>query len=306
MRPTSRRAAAAALTVVLVALAGCSGGGSGDGSGGSGDGADGGSALPSGPAVRTDDSDDHADQAYVAMGDSYTAAPGVEPADDGSGRCGRSEINYPRLVAGAFGGSSITDVSCSGATTADLLAPQDLGGGESVPAQIEAVTADTDVVTISTGGNDFGAFAALAGQCAGGACGDLTLESAQQGLAAVTTDLAEVVEQVRSRAPQARVLVVGYPQVAPSGSEGCDDLPLEAGELGLVRLLNQQLSAAQERAAEQSGAEFVDLWEATDGHALCDDEPWINGRGFDGAVPYHPLAAEQRAAANAVIEVLEG
>ncbi|HEY1133417.1 MAG TPA: SGNH/GDSL hydrolase family protein [Nocardioides sp.] len=258
---------------------------------------------PSGPELRTDDSQDFAGQRYVAMGDSYTAAPGVEPVDGASGQCGRSEANYPRLVQGAFGGSELVDVSCSGATTNDLVAAQQLAGG-SVPAQIDAVTADTDVVTISTGGNDFGAFALLAGDCDGGGCANLDIATVQQGLAEVEENLAGVIGTVRQRAPEARVLVIGYPQVAPSG-DGCDDVPFDSQAVGLVRLLNRELANTQERAAEAAGAEFVDLWAATEGHALCSDEPWINGGDSEGAAPYHPLAAEQRAAAVAIVRVLD-
>ncbi|MDF9715200.1 SGNH/GDSL hydrolase family protein [Nocardioides sp. ChNu-153] len=302
-------------TALLLALAACSDDGSGsDGAGGAG-GAGGersgatsaAEETPEGPAVRTDDSDDHADQVYVAMGDSYTAAPGVDPAQGDSGVCGRSQVNYPSLVAGAFGGSTLVDVSCSGATTADLLGSQQLAG-QTFPPQVDAVTADTDVVTLSTGGNDFGAFGVLAGQCEqpGATCPTLDLATAQAGLARVTTDLVAVIGAVRERAPQARVLVVGYPQVVPPGAEGCADLPVDGELLGLARLLNEELVNAQQRAAEQAGADYVDVFAATEGHALCSDDPWINGSDFVEAAPYHPLPAGQRAAAAEVISALDG
>ncbi|MDT9593322.1 SGNH/GDSL hydrolase family protein [Nocardioides zeae] len=295
---------------LLLALSACSGGSddvsepdlSPEVSTSTSDGADGGSGAE-GPEVRTDDSDDFADQRYVAMGDSYTSAPGVAPVDNASGLCARSTINYPSLVQGAYGGSELADVSCSGATTADLLAPQTLGDGTTVPAQIDAVTPDTDVVTMSTGGNDFGAFALLAGSCSAGSCPDLTLESAQEGLAGIETDLAAAIRAVQERAPEARVLVVGYPQVAPA-TEGCDALPVTPEEVGLVRLLNSELANAQRRAAEAAGVEFVDLFAATEGHALCSEEPWINDDS-PAAAPYHPLPPEQRAAAAALVELLD-
>lgn len=53
---------------------------------------------------------------YVALGDSYAAAPGVPEQTDAA--CGRSSANYPSLVA-ASRGARLKDVSCSGATTAD-------------------------------------------------------------------------------------------------------------------------------------------------------------------------------------------
>src|SRR3954449_4668189 len=65
---------------------------------------------------------------YVAIGDSYTAAPLVPPTD-GSTICLRSGVNYPALIAEAMPGTALTDVSCSGATTANATQPQRGNGG---------------------------------------------------------------------------------------------------------------------------------------------------------------------------------
>lgn len=312
-RPSVTRYGAPLVALLLAAtLAGCSDDGPtpGRADGGSSSSPSSDSADADGPEVPVDDSDDFADQVYVAMGDSYTAAPGVEPADADSGACSRSDVNYPHLVQGAFGGSQLLDVSCSGATTADLTAPQTFRG-ETFPPQIDAVTADTDIVTVSTGGNDFGAFAILAGQCdptaaeATADCPTLDLDAAAAGLAEITTNLAATIAEIQARAPEARVLVVGYPQVVPATTEGCDDLPVTGEQIGLARLLNQELANAQQRAAEAAGVEFVDTFPATEGHSLCSDDPWINGANFDGAAPYHPLESGQRAVAAAVVEVLQ-
>lgn len=319
MRTTPRRSSltryGAPLAALLLAatLAGCSDDGDGDdgrATGGSGDPSSSEPTVPAGPDVPVDDSDDHADQLYVAMGDSYTAAPGVAPVDEASGLCGRSDVNYPHLVQGAFGGSQLVDVSCSGATTADLTASQTIRDQSFAP-QLDALTPDTDVVTVSTGGNDFGAFALLAGQCdptaaeAAPGCPTLDIDSAAAGLADIQTNLAATIGEIQARAPQARVLVVGYPQVVPPTAEGCDDLPVTGEQIGLARLLNQELANAQQRAAEAAGVEFVDAFAATEGHALCSDEPWINGANFDLAAPYHPLEAAQRAVALEIVELLQ-
>lgn len=315
-----RRAGALVLAAALLALGACSGSGDGEDDAGPGTStestapaeaatsSDGEPGNPAGPEVPVDDSDDHADQRYVALGDSYTSAPGVEPLDEADEACGRSLVNYPRLVQGAFGGSELVDVSCSGATTADVIYPQQTGGA-TVPAQIDAVTAETTVVTLSTGGNDFGAFAVLSGQCntpGTPGCPELTVEGAQRALDEIQTSLVDTIGQISERAPQARVLVVGYPQIIPADTLACgDELPLPAEALGLARVVNEQLAAMQQRAAETAGAEYVDVFAATEGHDLCSDEPWINGGDWDFAAPYHPLAAEQRAAALAVIETLQ-
>jgi len=61
---------------------------------------------------------------YVALGDSYTSAPLVpnqhgEPID-----CGRSDHNYPSLVAEALGVATFVDVSCGSAKTKHMTEPQ--------------------------------------------------------------------------------------------------------------------------------------------------------------------------------------
>src|SRR5262245_19236412 len=58
---------------------------------------------------------------YVSLGDSYTAAPLVPPQAPGPVQCARSAANYPHRLAEQFG-FTLIDVSCAGATTADLTA----------------------------------------------------------------------------------------------------------------------------------------------------------------------------------------
>src|ERR1700722_12018912 len=89
---------------------------------------------------------------YVAMGSSFGAGPGLTPRAPGSPRrAGRSAGNYAHLVAGALG-LDLRDVTYSGATTSALL--QSSAAGQ--PAQLDAVTPDTRLVTITAGGNDVG------------------------------------------------------------------------------------------------------------------------------------------------------
>ena len=84
---------------------------------------------------------------YVALGDSYVAAPLV-PITDVANGCFRSSNNYPAIVAKKLG-AKLDDRSCGGATTAHILSPW----AELAP-QVDAVTADTRLVTITIGGND--------------------------------------------------------------------------------------------------------------------------------------------------------
>lgn len=250
---------------------------------------------------------------YVAIGDSYTAAPLVPPTDT-STICLRSGVNYPALVAEAMPGTALTDVSCSGATTANTVRPQS-GLGGSVPPQFDALTRGTDLVTIGLGGNDESLFARLLGRCTQLAAEDPTgapcEEAAAGGVdfeqlqATIRGNLADVVRGVRQRSPQARILVIGYPQLVPE--EGtCDLLPLATGDYPFARAVNEGLNQAVRGAADATDAEYVDVWEATAGHDICAAEPWINGRVTSAAtaLAYHPLAAEQEVVADLVLERL--
>ena len=252
---------------------------------------------------------------YVAIGDSYTAAPLVPPTDV-STICLRSGVNYPALVARAMPGTRLTDVSCSGATTADVTAPQE-GRDGSVPPQIDAVTPRTDLVTIGLGGNDDGLFEAVLGHClevaasdpSGAPCRTAFARRSPQQLTRTFADIrhhiAGVVRDVRRRAPDVRVLVIGYPQIVPASGR-CEDLPLAAGDYRFGRTINHGLTRAVRRGAADARATYVDLWGPTAGHDICAPDPWINGRVTSAAraLAYHPLAVEQRHVADLVLAAL--
>lgn len=236
---------------------------------------------------------------YVALGDSYTAAPLIteETADDG---CLRSSTNYPQLVAADLG-YDLTDVSCSGATSENLISPQATSTGQ-VPAQLDAVTADTDLVTLSIGGNDDGVFTRLVGCATTGdpTCGDLA--TAIDGLG---DHLTQAVEAIRTAAPDARLVVVGYPAILGDG-ETCDALPVAAKDVAKLAALNERLSTVQRRAARAAGTTYVDLYAASADHGVCSDDPWVNGIQTTPGVglALHPLAAGQRATADLVLDAL--
>jgi lysophospholipase L1-like esterase len=102
---------------------------------------------------------------YVALGDSYTSGPNI-PAQTGTpGGCARSDHDYPSLVAQELElkAADFRDVSCSGATIADLSTPQTTSDGVN-PTQLSALSATTELVTLGIGGNDMG-FSELITRC---------------------------------------------------------------------------------------------------------------------------------------------
>jgi lysophospholipase L1-like esterase len=256
---------------------------------------------------------------YVALGDSYTAAPGI-PETDGSDGCLRSSRNYPSLVADRLADDydvELDDRSCSGATTTSLAGEQAFGAA-TLPPQLDALDRRTDLVTLSVGGNDFGVFFRLIGGCVslavedpdGSPCRDA---ARQEGDRLARTQqrierrLVRVIEQVERRAPHAQVLVVGYPQLAPAQGACPDLLPLASGDLPFARRLNKALTDNLARAARRTDTAYVDVWRASAGHDVCTDRPWVNGQQavVGGAIPFHPLPAGQEAIADLVVAAVE-
>ncbi|NYG58258.1 lysophospholipase L1-like esterase [Nocardioides daedukensis] len=250
---------------------------------------------------------------YVALGDSYAAAPGV-PTTDVNNACFPSSNNYPALVAKALEVDRLIDASCGGASTADLLGSQ----GPGRPPQLDALSTDTTLVTLTVGGNDNGVFAKLLTDCVaaadldptGSPCRDGKESQADQSLLKRLDRSADnvdrVLAEIEERAPEALVVVVGYPQMLPAKGTCRDRFPIAEGDFAYAREINQTFNENLKQAAKEHDVEFVDMWSLSRGHDLCSDDPWVNGSTNlpDKAAPYHPFAAEQEAAAQAVVELV--
>ncbi|GAA3670715.1 SGNH/GDSL hydrolase family protein [Nocardioides ginsengisoli] len=257
----------------------------------------------------------HAGDRYVALGDSYTAAYKTGKTDKASGPCLRSLANYPRLLADKLD-LELTDVSCGGATSDAALSPQRKEGGSVIPAQIEAVTKDTDLVTISMGSNDVDLYGAIIGGCvelaagdpSGSPCTDLARQNEVKGkrdLRNVENSLTSIIRAVAAKAPQARVVLVGYPQSFPS-DKPCANLPIARGDVPFAFQAARDVTDVLASAAKEEGVEYVDVWSATQGHDVCSKDPWIAGahpRRRDGFA-YHPFPEEQRAVADLLVATL--
>lgn len=250
---------------------------------------------------------------YVALGDSYTSGPLISTVRSDPSGCARSTNNYPAFLAEWLEVRSYRDVSCSGAATPDVAAPQELlFGGTSAPPQRRALSSETDLVTVGLGGNDFDIFSRLSN------CGEpLAAEAAQTCAldpAALTRDAAKVEDRlvgalriVARRAPQAEIVVVGYPQVLPERGT-CPTLGVEASEAEAARQVSRRLNASQRAAARRTGATWVDLTEVSIGHDACaGKDAWTTGSEFvpGQPAPLHPRIEGMRGAAAAVFHALE-
>lgn len=249
---------------------------------------------------------------YVALGDSFTAGPLVPPTDDTSGACARSFANYPHVLADELD-VELTDVSCSGAETTHVVAPNSQHS-PALPAQVEAVDARTDLVTIGIGGNDDRLYASLAFSCTQArgngdprSCRELVGADVERALAAAPARLARTFAAVKAAAaPDARVVAVGYPRLVPE-SGTCDVLGLDESDVPWVGRTLERLDAAMAAAADRAGVEHLSLLQASRGHDICaGEDAWVKGGGTDltRAAPYHPFDTGMRGVADALLEQL--
>lgn len=297
-----------AATALVAALAGCSSGGTPDAP----------DEPPTYVSADQTESPDHGVDVYVAMGDSYTAAP-LFPLDDDLviDDCLRSDRNYPTLVATSLG-IDVTDVSCSGASTVSIFAPQKFTT-KTQPPQIEALSPEADLVTVGIGANDFTYFSQMIFDCLDVARRDMTgapCREANQNAAGrdklrrklddIRTRVDEVVTAIGERAPDARILLVGYPQIIPSEGTCRPRLPLADGDYAYTLDLNLRLAEAVREGGTAAGAEYVDMVAASQGHDICAEDPWVAGiRGrADRAAGLHPYPEEQEAVAELVLDRL--
>ena len=213
---------------------------------------------------------------YVALGDSYSAASGVLPIDaTASGpSCLRSSRNYPHVLATRIG-AQLTDVTCGAAETKDFFTAQH----PDVSPQLDAVKSDTQLVTMTIGGNDSGVFINSILQCGaaglttagqGSPCKDKYGSSFEDTIKTTTyPSLVKALKAVRAKAPKAKVAILSYPWILPS-TKGCyPQMPVATGDVPYLRHEQTVLNDAVRRAAAATGATYVDLDGVGNGHDAC-------------------------------------
>lgn len=247
---------------------------------------------------------------YVAMGDSAAAGPLI-PNQDPNLLCFRSEMNYPQVAASLLG-ADLVDVTCSGATIDDFSQRQH----GVLPPQYDALSRGTDLVTVTIGGNDVELVQAavsclnLLPEPAGQSCADRFTaggsDELESRIDALVPKVDGMLAQIRHRAPNAEVVLVGYGTYLRPG--GCYPMqPLWPRDADYIQSSVDKLSAMLRERAEAHGDGFVDLGPVSRGHDICAAP---KDKYFEGiiptseAAPLHPnargMAAFGRVVANAV------
>ncbi|MEW1953396.1 SGNH/GDSL hydrolase family protein [Terrabacter sp. NPDC080008] len=245
---------------------------------------------------------------YVALGDSYASGAGITPfVADAPATCSRSRLNYSHDIAAVTHPTSFNDASCSGARTSDFFSSQ----GPGVAPQLDAVTKDTRLVTMTIGGNDEGVFANSFFGCVALSYADMGGNPCQRAYGTAFTDqiekqtyphLVAALTAVRKKAPAASVVILGYPQILPAtGQPSCyRSMPIAMGDVPWLHHEEEVLNEVVRRAARVTGARFVDMTAASQGHDACQPvgQRWIEPAVAPiNALPVHPNALGEAAMA---------
>ena len=198
---------------------------------------------------------------YVALGDSYSSGVGTNHYDLSSS-CSRSSLAYPALVAAAKG-YSLNFQACSGATTVDVI-----------NNQVAALNASTNVVTVTAGGNDAG-FVSLLTTCTLTNC----VSSINSTINSVNTTLAAKLDamdtQIKTRAPNAKVIVLGYPHLF-SGT--CfSAFGISSSEVTASNTLADALDNVTKTEAAKYGFTYTSAITQFTNHGVCASKAWLNG-----------------------------
>ncbi|GAB3622808.1 hypothetical protein GCM10027418_08900 [Mariniluteicoccus endophyticus] len=226
---------------------------------------------------------------YVALGDSYAAGVGAGNYIKDGTDCMRSPGSYGGVLA-AQRGYNLNLQACSGAVTSDMS------------MQVKALSASTRRVSISIGGNDAG-FAPVVTECLKpGWWGDC--DGALSGANAKMTNelpsrLRTVYADVKARAPQAKVVVTGYPRLF--NGQDCSIVTFfTADEMWKLNRMADQLNGVIRTEAERAGFQFVDPTQTFSGHAVCDNPEWIHNASIEIKQSFHPKADGHRAYAGLI------
>lgn len=208
-------------------------------------------------------------------------------------------------------------MTCSGATTAHILGPW-----SELPPQLDAVTPDTRLVTVTIGGNDVNyigrlymasctaarqaeqpAFCqALAAQAPPNGA-HLATAPSEQDWTRTEAGLEQVVREIRRRAPQALIVLVDYVTVLPE-RHLCPQTPLGEGQAAGARDTARRLARLTAAVAARTGAEDLHVSGLSRGHDACSTAPWVTGfippSGDERFAPYHPNLAGMTAVADAL------
>lgn len=239
---------------------------------------------------------------YLALGDSFSSGEGVTPyvegTDAGDNTCHRSTQAYPLLLSRDVGGGHVPAFwACSGATTNDVMT----AAFKTEPPQLDHVSGSNQTITVSIGGND-SLFATVVSECVrDGDCRGAMQPQVNARLEALegrrqiegVHRLRDVYVAIANRAPNAKILVINYPELfsgrsLPQSAQWCrPDFSVgylsadearwldDQGE-ALNAVITRELAQARTMIANSARLRLVDVSKMSRGFGACRDEAWFH------------------------------
>jgi lysophospholipase L1-like esterase len=242
----------------------------------------------------------------ASLGDSYSSGEGAGPFDQGTQHsggngCDRSSKAWPRLL----GVPKANHFACSGAKTIDFYESTKEDTSQLERLRALAAREPISKVYVTIGGNDLG-FSHIIKDCLTHSClRQMDKVELPKLRDQVRPAVIKALDETRTAAPGAQVLMVGYPNLIPSqGSSFVNCGWMTDGEKPRVWKLEDALDTALSEAASSAGVSYISIRDALRGHELCTRDSWINPIGL--ARPSnvqqegHPNADGQEAIAKAV------
>lgn len=246
---------------------------------------------------------------YVALGDSYAALGDSTESAGGPAGCARSLANYPHELAANPAIGAFTDSTCGGAEAPDVLAETQYEGA---PPQITTLDSETDLVTLSIGGNDVG-FGSIVQCIMSGTAGTAVDCEATMGPQVATAidavfgsdgPVDDIYDAIAAESPNATVIATQYMPLMPADDADKCALTVMIGQANLdwAREITADINDAVTAAAVRNGAISV-MPTAEGDHSACApaDQRWTSFDGTsDNTAPMHPTALGQQAMAAAI------
>jgi lysophospholipase L1-like esterase len=243
---------------------------------------------------------------YVALGDSYAAGQGG--GGDTAMNCQRSPNGYPNLLDSKMRIDLLANLACTGATTSEV-------SGVQLP-QLSELNEEKDIglVTLTVGAADLGLSAVLTSCTAVPPVNcQAAIAQAVGQLAGLRDRLIELYAAVADEAPNALIVVTGYPYLFGLPTPGCDQtVDVICAINNATTALNVTIQQAVEAQPDRVNIVYVDVTAAFAGHGIGSEEPFIHDRLTDDDPPrpdpdaFHPNAAGYRAYAKAIFAAIRG
>jgi lysophospholipase L1-like esterase len=240
---------------------------------------------------------------YVALGDSFSSGLGAPPYSSEGGSCNRSVKGYPRLWSAEHSAYTLVNVACAGATIDDVR-----------KKQLPALSRATRLVTLTIGGTDDGYRPTLEACVTGTAaeCHAATRAGIHKAGGPLRERLTGLYRDIAERAPEAKIVVLGYPRLVREGGLLCGLIGPKAAQRADLNANADALAEGIEAAADRAHVIYVDVRKTFAGHDACARDNWIrgvevhfhSGRLQAREQSFHPTAEGQAAYARALSHAL--